>query len=239
MLSRLTAALRSLYRSIRGYSALDAEMRDEFRHHVELRARDLIAAGVPSAEANRRARIEFGSVERYKDEARQSRGLSRIDALRVSWLDFKLGFRMLVKYPGLTVVGGLAMAFAIWAGALGFEVMTQLVRPTLPLPDGERIVGIRTWDAENSSAEERVLHDFAAWRSEVKTIADIGAFRAVERNLIIGGGVGEPLKVIEMSPSAFRVTRVPPLLGRTLVDADAMPGAPPVAVIGHALWQQR
>ena len=31
----------------------------------------------------------------------------------MTWSDIKLGGRMLVKYPGLTVVGGLAMAFAI------------------------------------------------------------------------------------------------------------------------------
>jgi hypothetical protein len=34
--------------------------------------------------------------------AHKSRGLRRFDDLRVSWLDLKLGFRMLVRYPGLT-----------------------------------------------------------------------------------------------------------------------------------------
>jgi hypothetical protein len=47
---------------------------------------------------------------------------------------------MLVKYPGLTVVGGLAMAFAIWAGVVSFVLVGQIVHPTLPLPDGDRIV---------------------------------------------------------------------------------------------------
>src|SRR5688572_15163228 len=42
-----------------------------------------------------------------------------------------------------------------------------------------------------------------------------------------------------MTASGFRVARVPPLLGRTLVESDEAPGAPPVAVIGHALWQRR
>ena len=49
-------------------------------------------------------------------------------------LDLKLGGRMLVKYPGLTIVGGLAMAFAICVGAVIFEVLTLFVHPTLPLP---------------------------------------------------------------------------------------------------------
>jgi len=47
---------------------------------------------------------------------------------------------MLVKYPGLTIVGGLAMAFAISVGTVIFEVVMLLVHPTLPLSAGERIV---------------------------------------------------------------------------------------------------
>src|SRR5690606_27475557 len=48
-----------------------------------------------------------------------------------------------------------------------------------------------------------------------------------------------PVKVAEISPVAFAVTRVPPLLGRPLVDADAEPGAPDVVVIGYDLWHSR
>ena len=50
---------------------------------------------------------------------------------------------MLVRYPGLTLVGGLAMAFAIWVGAGTFELINQLVDPKLPLADGDRIVALR------------------------------------------------------------------------------------------------
>ena len=51
-------------------------------------------------------------------------------------LDLKLRGRMLVKYPGLTAVGGLAMAFAIWVGAVAFEIVALFVSPSLPLPAG-------------------------------------------------------------------------------------------------------
>src|SRR5688572_21701915 len=178
-------------------------------------------------------------LERHTDTPRAPHALRRMTALRPSALDFKLGFRMLRKYPGLTVIGGLAMAFAIWVGAVAFEVVTQVLRPTLPLPDGGRIVGINTWDAEGSSLEGRVLHDVSRWQGEAKSLVDLGVFRTAQRNLITGSAVSGPLDVVEISPSAFRVTRVAPLLGRTLVDADATPGVAPVVVIGHDLWQQR
>ena len=157
----------------------------------------------------------------------------------VSLLDFRLGLRMLVRYPGLTVVGGLALAFAIWTGAGTFEALNQIVHPELPLPDGDRIVGIRNWDAEANSAEGQILHDFETWRAELETVRDVGAFRPVERNLITANGASEPQVLVEISASAFRVTRVNPLLGRPLLAEDERPGAPAVVVIGHELWQRR
>ena len=158
---------------------------------------------------------------------------------RVSWLDFKLGFRMLARYPGLTLVGGLAMAFAIWVGAGTFEFVRQVLYPSLPLEDGDRIVGIENWDAAAGRAESQILHDLVDWRDQLESVRDLGAFRTVQRNLITGEGRGEPVEVAEMSPSGFQVARVPPLLGRALLPSDAEAGAPPVVVIGHDVWRQR
>ncbi|HEU4631263.1 MAG TPA: permease prefix domain 1-containing protein, partial [Gemmatimonadaceae bacterium] len=216
-LARLPARARSLWRSLRGRAAVDAEMAEEFRYHMELRAADLVRAGLAPADAARRARLEFGSTERYKHEGRASRGLAPFDVLHVSWLDVKLGFRMLVRYPGLTIVGGLAMAFAIALGAGTFEFVTQFVFPTLPLPEGDRIVAVRNWDAAARAVEPHALHDFVVWRDELRSVRELGAFRTLERNLITGEGRGEPVEVAEISASAFRLTRVPPLLGRALV----------------------
>src|SRR5687767_14798124 len=182
-------------------------MRDEFRNHIEMRTDDLVRSGLPRSEAARRARIEFGSTERYRDEGRASRGLRRVDELRVSWLDFKLGFRMLARYPGLTLVGGLAMAFAIWVGAATFELATQIISPSLPLPEGNRVVAIQNWDLAASRPERQVAHDFVAWREQLRSVSDLGAYRALERNLIIGQGQGEPVEIAEITASAFRMTR--------------------------------
>ncbi|HEU4628596.1 MAG TPA: ABC transporter permease [Gemmatimonadaceae bacterium] len=238
-LTGLVARMRSLWRALRRRTDVEREMAEEFRLHQELRAADLVRAGLSPAEATRRARLEFGSTERYKHEGRASRGLRPFDALGVSWLDVKLGFRMLVKYPGLTIVGGLAMAFAIWVGAGTFEFVGQVLYPTLPLPGGDRIVGIQVWDAAEGRAQRQVAHDFVQWRAELRSVQELGAFRTLERNLITGEGRGEPVEVAEISASAFRLTRVPPLLGRALVAADEQPGAPPVAVLGYEVWQRR
>jgi putative ABC transport system permease protein len=245
MIPGLIARLRSLWRGLRRRSDVESEMTEEFRLHVELRAADLVRSGLSPAEAARRSRLEFGHAESYKQEGRVSRGLRPFDQLRVSGLDFKLGFRMLVRYPGLTLVGGFAFAFAILVCAGFFEFLTQVVNPTLPLDEGDRIVALRNldalrpWDATPRRAEARALHDFVTWREELKSVEDLGAYRTLKRNLITGEGQGEPVEVVEISASAFRLARVPALLGRSLVETDEQAGAPAVVVIAHDVWQER
>ncbi|HEX8358553.1 MAG TPA: ABC transporter permease, partial [Longimicrobium sp.] len=192
--------------------------------------------GLDPVEARRRAHVAFGGVERHKEALRDGRGLAWLGGLT---LDFKLGGRMLVKYPGLTLVGGLAMAFGIWAGTIAFVIVGQILYPTLPLPGGERVVRIHTWDASANELEQRTLSDFLAWRGALRSVTDLGASRDVSLNLIVGRDVGPPVRAAEVTASAFRVASGPPLLGRTLVPADERPGAPPVVVIGHDVWRKR
>jgi len=104
----------------------------------------------------------------------------------LSWLDFKLGFRMLSRYPMLTVVGSLAMAVAIAVGAGTFEVITRVTNPSLPLPNGDRIVGLNYWHRAESDARLASSYDVLKWREGLRTLEDIGAFRLVQRNLIVG-----------------------------------------------------
>ena len=135
-----------------------SDMDEEMRFHVEREAEGLMKKhGLPVDEARRRALINFGGVEKFKEAGRDVYGLRWLDALR---LDLKLGGRMLVKYPGLTIVGGLAMAFAIGVGTVIFQVLALLLAPTLPLPAGDRIVEIRNWDVAASDPEPRALYDF-------------------------------------------------------------------------------
>lgn len=162
--------------------------------------------------------------------------------------DYRLGLRMLLKYPGLTVAGGLALTIAIGIGAGWHDISGKLMSPAIPLPEGDRIVRIETRNILTSAAESRVLHDFLEWRRELKTIEGLAAYRTDTRNLIVGDtqerqgvpGDSAPalVQVAEITADAFATARVRPLLGRALVDADGKPGAAPVVVLGYDLWQR-
>jgi putative ABC transport system permease protein len=165
--------------------------------------------------------------------------MKRVNQLRFSRLDFKVGFRMLVRYPGLTLVGTLAIAVAIGLGTIYFEALNKWQNPRLPIRDADRVVSIRNWDVSAFGIEGRSLHDFAIWRDQLKTVGNLGAAITFVRNLATEDGRVEPVRGAEITASAFRMLGTAPLLGRTLTSQDERPGEPPVAVIGHTLWKTR
>src|SRR5262245_44252618 len=152
--------------------------------------------------------------------------------------DYKLGLRMLLKYPGLTIAGGLALAVAIGIGAGYYDLMGKVVFPTIPLPDGDRLVAIDTQNVLTNRPELRVARDFLEWRRELRTIEELGAFRSAPRNLTIGRGVPQRIQTAELTASALRSAHVAPLLGRLLLESDETPGAPGVVVLGHDVWHR-
>lgn len=163
----------------------------------------------------------------------------RIHQFRSSWLDFKVGFRMLVRYPGLTLVGTIALAVAIALGTVYFEGLNKFLNPRLPLPDGDRVVSIRNWDINESAPEARLLHDFAIWREQVRTVDNLGAAIGFVRNLATEDRRVEPVRGAEVTASAFRLMGTAPLLGRAITERDEQPAEPPVVVIGQTLWETR
>ena len=154
-------------------------------------------------------------------------------------MDLRLGLRLLIKYPGLTVVGSRALAFAIGVGAVTFEVIQRATAPKLPLPDGDRIVGFKFLNSVESTGKLANSYDFFNWREHLATVEELGAYRLANQNLAAEGRASEPVTVAQISAAAFRLARVRAAFGRVLTEADEASGAPAVAVLGHELWQTR
>jgi hypothetical protein len=127
------------------------EIGSELDHHVEERVRDYITRGMSPEEARRAALERVGDVDAVRSEcvellADERRNEERRIHLNVSWLDVKLGVRMLLKYPGLSAVSVIGMAVAIAVrtalGASRRRVLTQLFIEGLVLSVAAAVVGL-------------------------------------------------------------------------------------------------
>jgi hypothetical protein len=238
--------LREIYASLRewtrrvwgalGGRRADHDLRRELAAHLALAEDELRRKGRAPDEAARLARAAAGGGVQALEALREQRGLPWLDS---SWLDVRLGLRLLVKNWGLTLIGGLATALAISIAAIIFAAFDLVMWSPLPLDEGDRVVAIQVWDRQAGRRRDTTRQDFERWRTSLQLISDVGAFQTIRRNTIAPDGSIELANVAEISAVGFRVARVSPQIGRPITDADEAPAAAPVIVIGHDVWQRR
>jgi putative ABC transport system permease protein len=205
-----------------------AEMLDLFEQQLTLRQpRPLHAAAFVAIACGNAIVSGFGErLRHYRFQFFMSR------------IDIALAWRMLIRYPGLTLIGtfGMAVGIAIAAGA--FSIVTTMTNAAMPFPEGGRMVSVVEWDSSTSNHDRRMIYDYASWGA-LSSIEDLSIARTVQRNVIVDGQVPEIVTIAELSAAAFRVVRTAPLLGRPLLPEDEQPGAPDTVVIGYREWLRR
>jgi predicted permease len=219
-----------------GRSRSDEDLEQELQVHLEMVEQDLRRQGMPPDAAAREARVTAGRITQTMEVLRDSRGIPSLSAF---WLDTKLGIRMLRKHWGLTLIGGLTLAAAMTLGASAFNLVNVIGRTTLPLQEGDRVVIIQPFDLEMRRMQTTSREDFARWRTELRSVENVSAFRTVQRNLIAGSTPPASVTVAEMSASGFLIPGIAPFLGRFLMTEDELSAAPPALVIGYDVWRTK
>ena len=136
----MTAYFRSLAGRFFHRSQTENDLEEELRSHIQLRADDLERFGLGRAEAERRARIEFGGETRFKEECREAIAGNFIDVL---FQDLRFSSCMLRKSPGFAVVVILTIALGIGATTAIFSVVDATLLRPLPYPRSEQLVSIQ------------------------------------------------------------------------------------------------
>jgi predicted permease len=159
--------------------------------------------------------------------------------LPVSLLDVKLGARMLLKHPLMTVVSVISLAVGIPVGLAPTHVVNAVEAP-LPVEEGERVLALRYVSTETlGGGVGATFYDYSVWKGALRSFEGLGAVRVSEYSLDPGTGTDAPVSGAAVTSSAFSVLRASPRLGRMLQAEDDLPGAPPVVVLGHDVWRSR
>jgi macrolide transport system ATP-binding/permease protein len=218
---------RSLFRRRR----FEANMEDEFAFHREALTNDLIAEGVPPAQARRRAQLEFGGDERYREECREAHRIHWFDEMSA---DVRFGFRTLRKAPVFSATAILSLALGIGANAFVFSVFNSLLLKPLPIEDAARVKFVET-----TSGASHAFPNYRDFRDNNSTFTGLVGYRIAPMSLERSGNP-ERIWGLLATGNYFDVLGVKPLLGRFFhPEEDRKPGASPYAVLSFPAWQAR
>lgn len=153
--------------------------------------------------------------------------------------EMRQALHQLRRHPGFTIVAAGILGLGLAVTLYMFTVVKAYMLTPLPYPDAARIMHIETANPlRGADSLEVTQHDFVAWRRAQTSFESLSAFYNGTINLS-GGEMPERVEGAFITPSAFDVLQAEALIGRVLVPEDALPGAPPVIVLGYDVWLNR
>ena len=214
-------------------SQVRSEMEEELRSHIEHRADDLVRAGLGRAEAERRARIEFGGREKYKEEIHQALGGNFISTFLQ---DVRFSLRALRKSQTFAFAAVLTLALAIGANSVVFGILNAIILRPLNVPQPQSLYSVER--GPNKDANES-WPDYVDLRDRNRSFDSIALYDIVTAGLDTGNNPSQ-FWGYEVSGNYFDTLRTQPYLGRFFHDADEHgPNSAPYLVISYAYWHSR
>jgi len=231
----LVSRLRSLAESVFHRRAVEREMDEELRSHIEHRAEDLERSGLSGAEAERRARIEFGGYQHYKEECRESLGVHLLETLIQ---DLRFSLRVLRKSPAFTTIAVLTLALGIGANTAIFSLIDTVVLRFLPVQRPQELIEVLRLNQRDKTPTSGFT--YALWdqfRDQQDIFSSVFAWSTEHFDLARGGAVHYATGVFT-SGSYFPTLGIRPELGRLFTPADDQRGCASRAVLSYGFWQE-
>jgi putative ABC transport system permease protein len=152
--------------------------------------------------------------------------------------DLRVGLRLLWKDKAFTVTAALTLALCIGANTALFSVVHHVLLRPLPFPDSDRIVlmanqypGAGVDTGGNSGAPD--YYD----RLRETNVYDEQAMYNTNDVSVDQNGIPTRVRIMNVTPSFFRLLQTAPRLGRTFTDPEGEIGSESKLVLSYALWQ--
>ncbi len=226
------ARTASLIRNLFGKRAVESELDEELRAHIELLADEKVSRGMSPGEALRSASMETGA-ELVKEQVRDVRTGALLEQFAA---DVRYGLRVLRRNPGFASVAILTLALGIGATTAIFSVVYGVLLRPLPYSRPEQIVVLSEVNERGRRMQfaDPNFEDLRAQNSCLQGLAEYGWWLTS-----VSGGY-EPTRTLVafVSRDFFPLIRVQPVLGRAFAPDDQRFGAAPVALVSYSYWKQ-
>ncbi len=216
-------------------SRMESEMDAELRFHIESRAEDLVRGGLLRAEAMRRARIEFGGVERVKEEGREARGIRFFESILQ---DVRYGLRLLSKNPGFSAVAVLTLALGIGANAAIFGLVDSAFLRGLPFHEPERLVHVWTTDATGEEHTPSPM-EYLALRKESRAFEQVSGNGWDEFFYGDDAASRQDLLGLLVTQNWLPTRGINPFLGRNFLEDEETAGRDTAVILSYKSWRTR
>jgi putative ABC transport system permease protein len=151
--------------------------------------------------------------------------------------DLRYGARMILKRPGTSAIAIVALALGIGLTTMMFSIVEGVILRGLPFDESDRIVAIVRTPVKAAGRETPPLHDLVDWRARQKVFELLSAHAEVPATFATETGLPERRRAARITTNTLSLLRVAPIVGRDFSEADGVPGAAPVVLIGYRLWE--
>jgi len=210
------------------------ELDEELRFHLEQATEARIAAGIAPDEARRQALVEFGGVERTREQCHQQRPGWWLGTVRQ---DIRYALRGFRRNPVFTIAVIATLAVGIGATTAVFSVVDRILFRPLPYAQGDRLVSVGL--GQPLERQEFTLGGFFfEWRDTQKPFQSM-TYEMGYGDCNLTENQPVHLHCISVAQNFIPVMGIPLQLGRNFTAEEDLPNGPRVAMITDGLWLRR
>jgi putative ABC transport system permease protein len=226
----------------RSTNRIRGDVDDELSFHIDMRAAELVAAGMSVDDARREATREFGDLEFTRRYCRRLDEVSERATRRGDWFadarqDATQAMRVLIRSPGFLAVALLTIALGVGANSAIFSVVRGVLLRPLPFADPDRLVSVYENNVpDHATRSQLAAGDFVDYRRDQSTLTGIGI---VGYTGLTYQSPTDPLALhgLRFSANVFSILGARALLGRTFAPDEDHPGRNAVIVLSYGTWR--